>query len=141
MCVCLLKGDIVCAPSSIEDSVVRCLVATIRFNSPDSDVYVHILVRTRILYSELMMIHSAVHQWDETFSEKACLFSRCHENVKGKNLVDKKGILTQGQEIYVYSIIARLLQKSFIPIAHQYRRRTTTSDAGIIHMNGGAYDY
>jgi hypothetical protein len=60
MCVCLLKGDIVCAPSSIEDSVVRCLVATIRFNSPDSDVYVHILVRTRILYSELMMIHSAV---------------------------------------------------------------------------------
>jgi hypothetical protein len=58
--VCLLKGDIVCAPSSIEDSVVRCLVATIRFNSPDSDVYVHILVRTRILYSELMMIHSAV---------------------------------------------------------------------------------
>ena len=61
MCVCLLKGDIVCAPSSIEDSVVRCLVATIRFNSPDSDVYVHCTyTSTRILYSELMMIHSAV---------------------------------------------------------------------------------
>ena len=38
MCVFIEGGYIVCAPSSIEDSVVRCLVvATIRFNSPDSD--------------------------------------------------------------------------------------------------------